>query len=243
MMPQDPTAAGDFERRTDVDAETDVPVTTAGRRSAPSAWNLPNALTVLRIALVPVFGWLLLVQNGSNAGYRLSAFAVFAVAMLTDSIDGDIARRRGLITDFGKVSDPIADKALIGTAFVALSVIGDIWWWVTALVLVREVGITVMRFVVIRHGVMPAGRGGKLKTALQAAAVAMLVFPLGLLPFSGLLRVAADVVLAAAVAVTVGTGVDYLVKARRLRRTSARALAKRAARRPGERGTGAPREH
>jgi len=237
-MPPDPTPAGDFERVTDVDADTDVPVTTAARRAAPpSAWNLANGLTILRIALVPVFGWLLLAQGGASTAYRFGAFAVFAVAMATDSVDGDIARRRGTITDFGKVSDPIADKALLGTAFVALSVIGEISWWVTALVLVREIGITVMRFVVIRHGVMPAGRGGKLKTALQATAVAMLVLPLGALPFSGLLRLAADVVLGAAVAVTVGTGVDYLVKARRLRRTSARTLAKRAARRRGEPGT------
>lgn len=213
MMPQDPTAAGDFERRTDVDADTDVPVTTAGRRSAPSAWNLPNALTVLRIALVPVFGWLLLVQNGSNAGYRLSAFAVFAVAMLTDSIDGDIARRRGLITDFGKVSDPIADKALIGTALVGLSMLGDVSWFVTVVILVREVGVTLLRFWVIRHGVMPASRGGKVKTLVQAVSIGLLVLPL-----SGGWHTAATGVMVVAVLLTVITGLDYVARALRMRK-------------------------
>ena len=152
-----------------------------GRR-APSAWNLPNYLTVGRFLLVPVFGWLLLAEGGHVWGYRLAALAVFSIAMVTDSIDGDLARRRGLVTDFGKVADPIADKALMGMALVGLSVIGLVPWWVTGVILLREVGITVMRFVVIRHGVMPAGRGGKAKTALQTAGVGLLIFPLESLP-------------------------------------------------------------
>jgi CDP-diacylglycerol--glycerol-3-phosphate 3-phosphatidyltransferase len=201
-----------------------------GRR-APSAWNLPNYLTVVRFLLVPVFGWLLLAGGGQVWAYRLAALAVFGVAMVTDSIDGDLARRRGLVTDFGTVADPIADKALMGMALVGLSMIGLVPWWVTAVILVREVGITVMRFVVIRHGVMPAGRGGKAKTALQTVAVALLIFPLEALPAAAVWLTVAYVVLAAALVVTVATGVDYLLKARRLVATSARTAAARAARR------------
>jgi CDP-diacylglycerol--glycerol-3-phosphate 3-phosphatidyltransferase len=190
-----------------------------------SAWNIANALTVLRIALVPVFGWLLLFDGGHETRYRILAASVFAFASLTDRIDGDIARARGIVTDFGKVSDPIADKALMGTALVGLSVLGELPWWVTLVVLVREVGITAMRFVVIRHGVMPASRGGKVKTVLQAVAIGLYVLPL-----AGAWHAAAEVVMAVAVVVTVVTGVDYVVRARTLRRTSPRARAKQARR-------------
>ena len=132
------------------------------------------------------------------------------------------ARARGIVTDFGKVSDPIADKALMGMALIGLSIIGLLSWWVTAVVLVREVGITALRFVVIRHGVMPASRGGKAKTALQAIAILLYVLPL-----SDSWHTIAVVVMTAAVIVTVATGVDYLLRARTLRRTSPRAQAKR----------------
>lgn len=199
-------------------------------RIAPSAWNIANALTILRLLLVPVFGWLLLWGGGEDASTRWWAFAVFSVAMVTDRIDGDLARSRGLITDFGKVADPIADKALVTMALVGLSMIGDIPWWITVVILVREWGITAMRFWVIRHGVMAAGRGGKLKTLLQALALGFFVIPRFSLPFSGTLDVVAWVTLLAALVVTVVTGVDYAVDAFRLRRTSPRALAKRAAR-------------
>jgi CDP-diacylglycerol--glycerol-3-phosphate 3-phosphatidyltransferase len=134
------------------------------------------------------------------------------------------------VTNFGKIADPIADKALLGMTFVALSMLGEVWWWVTALVLSREIGITIMRFVVIRHGVMPAGRGGKLKTTVQAFALGMLILPAWSLPFAAGWRQAAYAVLVLAVGLTFGTGIDYLVQAHRLRRTSPRALAKRAAR-------------
>ncbi len=196
----------------------------------PSAWNLPNLLTVSRILLVPVFGWLLLHHGGDETAYRLGAFVVFAVAMVTDSLDGDLARRRNSVTDFGKVSDPIADKALTGMALVGLSLIGEVAWWVTGIILAREVAVTVMRFVVIRHGVMPAGRGGKVKTLLQTAALGMLAFPLSVLPGASTWSWIAHAVLIAALVVTVVTGIDYATKAHTLRRTSPRALAKRAAR-------------
>jgi CDP-diacylglycerol--glycerol-3-phosphate 3-phosphatidyltransferase len=198
-----------------------------------SPWNLPNALTALRILLVPVFGSMLLVEGGSNAPQRFAALAVFIVAMITDRIDGDIARSRGLVTDVGKILDPIADKALLGMAFVGLSLIGLVPWWVTLLVLAREVGVTVVRFVVIRHGVMPAGRGGKIKTVAQAVALSLLVLPAWVLPVPDVWRWTAYIVLAIAVALTVLTGLDYLVQANRLRRTSPRAMAKRAVREAG----------
>ena len=187
-----------------------------------SAWNIANALTVLRLALVPVFGWLLLHHGGHSTSYRLLAAGVFVIATATDRIDGDIARAKGQVTDFGTVSDPIADKALMGMALVGLSMIGLLPWWVTAVVIVREVGVTALRFVVIRHGVMPASRGGKVKTALQAVAILLYVLPL-----SGFWHTIAAVVMASAVAVTLGTGVDYVLRAHKLRNTSPRAQAKR----------------
>jgi CDP-diacylglycerol--glycerol-3-phosphate 3-phosphatidyltransferase len=193
-----------------------------------SPWNLANYLTVLRLVLVPVFLVLLLTDEGQNAGLRLGAAAVFLLAALTDRIDGQIARSRGLITSFGTLADPIADKALIGAALVGLSSLGELAWWVTAVVLVREIGVTLLRFVVIRHGVMPASHGGKLKTVLQSVAISMLVFPteLWMPDWVGTL---AWLVVGAALLVTVVTGVDYVVQAVRLRRGSARTAAKRAA--------------
>jgi CDP-diacylglycerol--glycerol-3-phosphate 3-phosphatidyltransferase len=190
-----------------------------------SPWNLANYLTVLRLVLVPVFLVLLLTDEGQNAGLRLGAAAVFLLAALTDRIDGQIARSRGLITSFGTLADPIADKALIGAALVGLSSLGELAWWVTAVVLVREIGVTLLRFVVIRHGVMPAGRGGKLKTVLQIVAITLY-----LLPLSGVLHTVAMAVMAVAVLLTVATGVEIVVKALVLRTTSERADLKRQAR-------------
>ncbi|MFI7496834.1 CDP-diacylglycerol--glycerol-3-phosphate 3-phosphatidyltransferase [Kocuria sp. M4R2S49] len=188
--------------------------------------NLPNALTALRIVLVPFFVWFLWVggtQGEDSLGMRWAALAVFAVAMYTDKLDGDIARARGLITSFGKIADPIADKLLTGAAFVVLSMLGELWWWVTVVILVREWGITLMRFVVIRYGVMAASKGGKLKTVLQTVALLLLLLPLVPLvgawwPWLGWIA------MGAALVVTVVTGVDYVVKAVQLRR---RALAER----------------
>jgi len=187
-----------------------------------SAWNIANALTVSRLALVPVFAWFLLHDGGTSTNHRLLAAGVFVVATATDHIDGTIARAKGLVTDFGKVSDPIADKALMGMALIGLSLIGLLSWWVTAVVLVREIGITALRFVVIRHGVMPASRGGKVKTVLQAIAILLYVLPL-----NDAWHSIAVVVMALAVIVTVATGVDYLMRGHVLRNTSPRAKAKR----------------
>ena len=196
----------------------------ATQPTKPSNWNLPNALTTLRILMVPFFGFAMLVDDGQSLLWRAVAWALFVAAMVTDKVDGDIARSRNLITNFGKIADPIADKALTGMAFVALSVIGELWWWVTVLVLVREWGITLLRFWVIRHGVIAASSGGKLKTVLQTVALGLFVLPLRLLenqPWHTVGLVlwwAAVALMAAAVTVTLLTGVDYVVKALAVRR-------------------------
>ena len=196
----------------------------ATQPTEPSNWNLPNALTTLRILMVPFFGFAMLVDDGQSLLWRAVAWALFVAAMITDKVDGDIARSRNLITNFGKIADPIADKALTGMAFVALSIIGELWWWVTVLVLVREWGITLLRFWVIRHGVIAASSGGKLKTVLQTVALGLFVLPLRLLenqPWHTVGLVlwwAAVALMTAAVTVTLLTGVDYVVKALAVRR-------------------------
>ena len=187
-----------------------------------SAWNIANYLTVLRLLLVPIFLVLLLGQDGNDPGWRIGAALVYLVASYTDLVDGQLARSRGLVTSFGKLADPIADKALVGAAFVGLSLLGELAWAVTALVLVREIGVTLLRFFVIRHGVIPASRGGKLKTFLQGIALVLYV-----LPFQGLLATARTGVMAVAVVVTLVTGADYVLRALTLRRTSERAEMKR----------------
>lgn len=198
-----------------------------GTATVPSPWNVANALTVLRIVLVPLFAWLLLHDGGDDPTWRVAAWVTFTAAVVTDRVDGDIARRRGLVTDFGKVADPIADKALIGTALVLLSLLGELAWWVTVVVLVRELGVTALRFVVIRHGIMPASRGGKVKTVLQATAIGLYVLPLQAW-FGDWAVTGAWWVMLVAVGVTVVTGLDYVAQAARLRRGSARTAAKRA---------------
>ena len=187
----------------------------------PSNLNIANALTVLRILGVPVFGWLLLTDGGEDVSFRLWAWVAFVLLMITDRIDGDIARSRGLVTNFGKLADPIADKALTGMAFVGLAIIFDSWlfWTVVIVLLVREWGITLMRFVVKKYGVMPASQGGRIKTTLQALAIGGYVLPFEIWDntISDVLRWATHVTMAAAVAVTLVTAVQYVQDARRLR--------------------------
>jgi len=195
-----------------------------------STLNIANVVTVLRALLVPVFAVLLLHGEGTDDSWRVAAWAVFSIASVTDRIDGHLARTRGLVTKFGQVADPIADKALTSAALIGLSSLGELPWWVTVVVIVREVGITLLRFFVIRHGIIPASRGGKLKTLLQGVAIGLYVLPL-----TGLLASFRAGVMVAAVAVTVVTGVDYVVRATTLRQTSDRAAMKRARRAARER--------
>ncbi len=180
--------------------------------------NVANALTVLRLLLVPVVLVLLAVGGGHAFGWRIGSGVAFGVASVTDRLDGELARRLHLVTTFGKLADPIADKALTGSALVALSVVHDLPWWLTGVVLARELGVTALRFFVIRHGVIPASRGGKLKTLLQALAIGLYLLPLG----AGPMGVVRAVLLGLAVAVTLVTGLDYVGRAVRLRRSSPR---------------------
>ncbi|CAN3128466.1 CDP-diacylglycerol--glycerol-3-phosphate 3-phosphatidyltransferase [Mycobacterium sp. smrl_JER01] len=170
--------------------------------------NLANILTGVRMALVPVFLVALFVGDGHETTWRITAFAIFAVAVITDHLDGALARSYGMVTEFGTLADPIADKALIGAALVGLSLLGDLPWWVTVVILIRELGVTVLRLVVLRRGVIPASRGGKLKTLVQAVAIGLFVLPL-----AGGWLTAAWVLMLAAVVLTVATGVDYFVSA------------------------------
>jgi CDP-diacylglycerol--glycerol-3-phosphate 3-phosphatidyltransferase len=189
----------------------------------PSNWNIPNALTTLRILMVPFFAWALLVDGGESVLWRTVAWAIFVAAMITDKIDGDLARKHNLVTNFGKIADPIADKALTGMAFIGLSIIGEIWWWVTILVLVREWSVTLMRLSVAKHVVLAASSSGKLKTMLQALALGLLILPLR--EVEGVLEVPALVVwwiaivlLAAAVAMTMYSGYEFFRDAFKQRR-------------------------
>lgn len=160
----------------------------------------------MRLVLVPVFLAVLFAGGGHDTNTRIIAFVIFAVAIITDRLDGALARRYGLVTEFGTLADPIADKALIGAALIGLSMLGDLWWWVTVLILAREIGITLLRFAVLHRGVIPASRGGKLKTLVQAVGIGLLILPL-----TGPWLVTAWTVMAVAVVLTVVTGVDYVV--------------------------------
>ncbi|MFJ6721968.1 MULTISPECIES: CDP-diacylglycerol--glycerol-3-phosphate 3-phosphatidyltransferase [unclassified Streptomyces] len=207
---------------------TGVPAPAAGgtgRRPSPGAglgtaavhqaglWNIANILTMIRLVLVPGFVLLLLADGGYDPVWRALAWAAFAVAMITDIFDGHLARTYNLVTDFGKIADPIADKAIMGSALICLSWLGDLPWWVTGVILGRELGITLMRFWVIRYGVIPASRGGKLKTLAQGTAVGMYVLAL-----TGPLATMRFWVMAIAVVLTVVTGLDYIRQAVVLRR-------------------------
>jgi CDP-diacylglycerol---glycerol-3-phosphate 3-phosphatidyltransferase len=170
--------------------------------------NVANLLTGIRLVLVPVFLAALFAGDGHQTRWRIVAFVIFAVAVLTDRFDGALARSYGMVTEFGKLADPIADKALVGAALIGLSVLGDLPWWITVVILAREIGITVLRFAVLRRGVIPASRGGKLKTLVQAVAIGLFILPL-----SGLWRTGAAVVMAVAIVLTVVTGADYVYQA------------------------------
>lgn len=175
-------------------------------------WNIANIITMIRIAMVPFFVAALLIED--SVAWRVLALVIFLVASLTDKLDGHLARSRGLITNLGKILDPIADKVLTGAALVGLSYLGELPWWVTLVILGRELAITLMRFIVIRYVVLPASRGGKIKTVTQITAISAWLLPLSMLP--GAVTVIAWILMLCAVAVTVYTGLDYLVQGLRV---------------------------
>ncbi|MEU0722367.1 CDP-diacylglycerol--glycerol-3-phosphate 3-phosphatidyltransferase [Streptomyces lavendulocolor] len=195
-----------------------------------SLWNIANILTMVRLVLVPAFVVLMLQDGGYDPAWRAWAWAAFAVAMITDIFDGHLARAYNLVTDFGKIADPIADKAIMAAGLICLSALGDLPWWVTGVILFRELGITLMRFWVIRHGVIPASRGGKMKTLAQGTAVGMYVLAL-----TGPLATLRFWVMAVAVVLTVVTGLDYVRQAVVLRRRGL--AAERALKAPPRTGT------
>ncbi len=185
--------------------------------SPASPWNVANVLTIVRILLAPVFVVLLAADDGADGPLRYSAAALFIVAIATDGVDGHIARRRNLVTDLGKLLDPIADKVLTGAALVMLSVLGELPWWVTIVILVRELGITAYRFAVLRDRVVAASRGGKLKTVAQAVAISVALLPLWDVVGDGM-HVVNTVLMSIAFVLTVLSGLDYMRQALRAER-------------------------
>ena len=183
---------------------------------APRTLNVANGLTLLRIVLVPIFVLFMIASGMTDPAYRIAAALAFGIASMTDFADGWIARTFNLVTSFGKLADPIADKALTGTALVLLSIYHALPWWVTIVVLIREIGVTLLRLWVARVNVIPASPGGKIKTVLQIVAIAWYIWP-----FQAVLASVGPWLMAAAVVVTVVTGADYVVRVLRIRRAAA----------------------
>jgi CDP-diacylglycerol--glycerol-3-phosphate 3-phosphatidyltransferase len=182
----------------------------AGGPGRSANWNLPNAITVVRILLAPAFFWMVLADDGRDGWLRWGAAALFIVAIATDGIDGHIARSRGLVTDLGKLLDPIADKLLTSGALVCLSILGELPWWVTGVIVVREVGITIWRLVELRRGnVVPASSGGKLKTVVQSVAISFALVPLWML-LGDWVHWVNGILMTAAVVLTVWSGLLYV---------------------------------
>jgi CDP-diacylglycerol--glycerol-3-phosphate 3-phosphatidyltransferase len=212
------SARNEAQRRADAMIESMRGRVTSPGDTKASNGNIANIVTVIRILLVPVFIWLLFLDNGTGGFWRYIATALFVIAIATDGVDGHLARGRNLITNVGIILDPIADKLLIGGALVSLAILGDLGqfgWWITGIILVREVGITVFRFIVIRRRVIPASKGGKLKTVFQSVAISLFLAPLQTLfhvwPVVVTIINWFDwTVMAVALVLTVYSGIDYL---------------------------------
>jgi len=182
---------------------------------------LPNVISLVRIAFIPAMLWLMLADGGADGPMRWIAAVLFIVAIATDAIDGHLARSRQLITDLGIFLDPVADKGITGAALIGLAILGELPWWVTALILVREIGITVFRAIVLADRVIPASRGGKLKTTVQAVAISAAMLPLWVLPgFDPWIFWVDGALMTLATILTVVTGVDYLWQAWRQNRAA-----------------------
>lgn len=176
--------------------------------------NLPNFLTIVRILAVPFCAYALFKDGGNNPTWQYIAATGFFVVGLTDFADGRIARSRRQVTAFGEFMDPVADKIAIGTALIGLALLGRLWWWVSILILVREIGITLLRLTVIRQVVIPASKGGKVKTLAQGFALLFYIIPL---PHG--LSVPRDIFMAVAVILTIVTGWDYVRAIRSLKQS------------------------
>lgn len=181
-----------------------------------SNWNIANIITIARVVATPFFVWMLLADGGAMGALRWVAAAFFVIAIASDALDGYLARSRGLITDLGKLLDPIADKVLTGSALVALSFLGELPWWVTIVVLVREVGVTVHRLIVAHDVILAAAWMGKLKTVAQSVAIALALFPLSTV-LGDWITVVNVITMGVAVALTIASGVDYLLNLKRVK--------------------------
>jgi len=170
--------------------------------------NLPNALTIFRILALPFCAYALFKNGGEDDSWRIIAFTLFFIVGLSDILDGKIARSRNQITEFGKLLDPIADKAMLATASIGASLLGMLSWWVTAIFLIREVAVTILRFAVIKKGVIPASKGAKVKTFFQSFGVGFYILPL-----PSYLNLPRDIFMAVAIYLTISTGVTYFRKA------------------------------
>ena len=170
--------------------------------------NLPNALTIFRILALPFCAYALFKNGGDDDSWRIIAFTLFFIVGLSDILDGKIARSRNQITEFGKLLDPIADKAMLATASIGASFLGMLSWWVTAIFLIREVAVTILRFAVIKKGVIPASKGAKVKTFFQSFGVGFYILPL-----PSYLNLPRDIFMAVAIYLTISTGVTYFRKA------------------------------
>ncbi len=170
--------------------------------------NLPNALTIFRILALPFCAYALFKNGGDDDSWRIIAFTLFFIVGLSDILDGKIARSRNQITEFGKLLDPIADKAMLATASIGASILGMLSWWVTAIFLIREVAVTILRFAVIKKGVIPASKGAKVKTFFQSFGVGFYILPL-----PSYLNLPRDIFMAVAIYLTISTGVTYFRKA------------------------------
>jgi CDP-diacylglycerol--glycerol-3-phosphate 3-phosphatidyltransferase len=170
--------------------------------------NLPNALTIFRILALPFCAYALFKNGGDDDSWRIIAFTLFFIVGLSDILDGRIARSRNQITEFGKLLDPIADKAMLATASIGASILGMLSWWVTAIFLIREVAVTILRFAVIKKGVIPASKGAKVKTFFQSFGVGFYILPL-----PSYLNLPRDIFMAVAIYLTISTGVTYFRKA------------------------------
>ena len=170
--------------------------------------NIPNFLTVLRLIAVPFCAYALFKNGGDDSTWRVIAWCGFFLVGLTDFFDGRLARSRNTITSLGTFLDPVADKVAIGTAMIGLSIQGKLWWAVTVIILLREIGVTLLRVAVIKGGVIPASKGGKLKAMMQGFGVGFYILPL-----PHVLNAPRDIFMAATVAITLSTGFDYFKKA------------------------------
>jgi CDP-diacylglycerol--glycerol-3-phosphate 3-phosphatidyltransferase len=179
--------------------------------SQVSNGNIANIITIVRILLAPLFVWLVLLDGGDHGVWRLVAAALFIAAIATDGLDGALARKRNLVTNSGIILDPIADKVLIGGALIALALVAELPWWVVVVILARELGITLFRLAVLRDRVIPASRGGKLKTVLQAIALSSWLVPTWVILGEGVFTLN-YILMGAVILVTVVTGLDYLWK-------------------------------